>query len=117
MNLNIIAIRFSPTAFLYKLREAEINIYIPNINDRNRNDSIEIGENQSESFKPNVGMPQKAISPIVFIFYIADTFQDCKGKTKKYVGDATQVSAGDTMLFRISKRLRGMHKMGWQVAC
>ena len=64
---------------MYKLREAGINSYILNIIDqylRNRNVYIEIGENRSESFKSEVGLPQGSIlSPFLFIFYIAEVFQ------------------------------------------
>ena len=86
---------------MYKLREAGINSYILNIIDhylRNRNVYIEIGENRSESLKPEGGLPQGSIlSPILFIFYIAEMFQECKGKTEKYADDATHVSAGDSI--------------------
>ena len=86
---------------MYKLREAGINSYILNIIDHylpNRNVYIEIGENRSESFKPEVGLPQGSIlSPILFIFFIAETFQECNGKTEKYADDATHVSAGDSI--------------------
>ena len=86
---------------MYKLREAGINSYILNIIDhylRNRNVYIEIGENRSESFKPKVGLPQGSIlSPILFIFYFAEMFQECKGKIEKYADDATHVSAGDSI--------------------
>ena len=86
---------------MYKLREAGINSYILNIIDhylRNRNVYIEIGENRSKSFKPEVGLFQRSIlSPILFFFYIAEMFQDCKGTTEKYADDATHVSAGDSI--------------------
>ena len=86
---------------MYKLREAGINSYTLNIIDhdlRNRSVYIEIGENRSESFKPEVGLPQGCIlSPILFIFYIADMFQECKGKIEKYADAATHVSAGDSI--------------------
>ena len=86
---------------MYKLREAGINSYILNIIDyylRNRIVYIEIGENRSKSFKPEVGLPQESnLSPILLTFYIADMFQECKGKTEKYADDATHVSAGDSM--------------------
>ena len=86
---------------MYKLREAGINSYILNIVDhylRNRNVYIEIGENRSENFKPEVGLPQGSIlSPVLFYFYIAEMFQECKGKTEKYAADATHVSAGDSI--------------------
>ena len=86
---------------LYKLREAGINSYILNIIDhylRNRNVYIEIGENRSESFQPEVGLPQGSILLLIlFIFHIAEMFQECKGKTEKYADDATHVSAGDSI--------------------
>ena len=86
---------------MYKLREAGRNSYILNIIDhflRNRNVYIEIGENRSGSFKPEVGLPQGSIlSPILVIFHIAEMFQECKGKTEKYADDATHVSAGDSI--------------------
>ena len=85
---------------MFKLREAGINSYILNIIDhylRNRIVYIEIGENRSERFKPEVGLPQGSIlSPILYIFYIAEVFQEGKGKTEKYADDATHVSAGDS---------------------
>ena len=86
---------------MYKLRETGKISYILNIIDhylRNRNLYIEIGENRSGSFKPEVGLPQGSIlSPILFIFYIAEMFQECKGKTEKYADNATHVSAGDSI--------------------
>ena len=79
---------------MYKLREAGINSYILNIIDhylRNRNVYIEIGENRSESFKPEVSLSQRSIlSPILFIFYIAEMFQECKGKTEKDCEEITK---------------------------
>ena len=42
-------------------------------------------------------LPQGSIlSPILFIFYIAEVFQEGKCKTEKYADDATHVSAGDS---------------------
>ena len=86
---------------MYKFREAGINSYILNIIDhylRNRNVYIEIGENRSESFKPEVGLPQGSIlSPFLFIFYLAEMYQESKGKSEKYADDATHVSAGDSI--------------------
>ena len=86
---------------MYNLREAGINSYILNIIDRylrNRNVYIEIGENRSRSFKPEVGLPQGSIlTPIFFIFYIAEMSKECKGKFEKYADDATPVSAGDSI--------------------
>ena len=79
---------------MYKLREAGINSYILKIIDhylRNRNVYIEIGENRSESFKPEIALPQRSIlSPILFIFYIAEMFQECKGKTEKDCEEITK---------------------------
>ena len=98
---------------MYKLREAGINSYILNIIDyylRNRIVYIEIGENRSKSFKPEVGLPQESIlAPILFNFYIAEMFQECKGKTEKNADDATHVSAGSTHIrkkvFLISQKI------------
>ena len=86
---------------MYKLREAGINSFNLNIIDhylRNRNVYIEIGENRAQSVKPEVGLPQGSIfSPILFIFYNAEMFQECNGKTEKYADDAIHVSAGNSM--------------------
>ena len=93
--------RFGLTVSCTNSVKQEQNSYILNIIDlylRNRNVYIELAENRSESFKPEVGLPQGSIlSPILFIFYIAEMFQECKGKTEKYADDATHVSAGDSI--------------------
>ena len=98
---------------MYKLREARINGCILNIIPyylRNRRVYIKIGKNQSESFKPKVGLPQGSIlSPVLYIFYTADIFQESKGKNEKYANDASHVSEGDSMdeaLSHLQKRLQ-----------
>ena len=39
---------------------------------------------------------------MLFIFYIAEMFQECKVKTEKYADDATHVSAGNLMQVSLS---------------
>ena len=107
-----------------KLCDAGINSYVLNIIDhylQNRNVFIEIGENRSESFKLEVGLPQGSILiPIFYIFYITEMFQACKGKIEKYADDATHVSAGDSMeegLSHLQKDCEEIAKcFGWKVA-
>ena len=96
---------------MYKLCEAGINNYILNIIAhylRNRNVYIEIGENRSGSFKPELASLKEAFS---LQFYLSSTLQKCsknanvKLKSTLMTPHMFQLATRWKKLFRISKKV------------